>query len=748
MKTSRYLTVVCIAILAAGGASAQHYWDSNGSDSGAGANPLGNWGAAGSGGSAFWTTTADGTGTPGAWADWRHVVFSAGTDAQSATITVVGSPVAQSLTIEEGVYTFAGASGATLKFGDSPTFTVSNGLVGTEFAASLAIGSAKNNTCTWTLNSDVTFRGPISNNPVNKYGSATGILENTFTGNFINMYAGTLKIGAAGSLVDCNLGLNNDSVVLLGSDDAFAFTAAPKLVTWNSTANARLKSTDDNEPRALDVEFLIWSDATFEGAPLTFNERVRHSHNQSKTWYVNTPIRINGVVENSQGGSTVLTKRGSAAMVLANVFKSTLTIAEGDVRLDPGASGTGDSVLDGGSLVLGTDDGFAAGVQLTWKNTNSIIKTVDATARTLPCKFRFEGATDRIFDGPGDLTVSGNVYLYYSTPILTVNGTAKLSLTGGITHVANSGGNAGLIKAGTGLLVLGGESSFGASSSAAGITVNAGALRLNHATAIRGGLGATGGECVLRFGGGVVELTANSGDLTRALGTGIANVRFDAGGGGFSAHGGNRFVNFGGATGTVTWASGSFVPNGSPLIFGSQSANAQIAFQNSIDLNNAVREIRVNDNTNSTADGAVLAGALSSSSGAAGVNKTGDGMLFFEAANTFTGPTTVSAGSVGGNGSLAGGLTLNAGGGFAFDWDHHTDALDVAGAVDLGNAGTLVVVGTPSVSSRTVILTATGGITGTFDTVLGLKEKWTVDYSVPGEVALLPPLAGTVILIR
>src|SRR5207248_3493994 len=66
--------------------------------------------------------------------------------------------------------------------------------------------------------------------------------------------------------------------------------------------------------------------------------------------------------------------------------------------------------------------------------------------------------------------------------------------------------------------------------------------------------------------GGVIEVGASSGsangDFIRALGTGIGQVAFGTGGGGFAAFGGNRTINLGGAAtpSTLSWGStASFV---------------------------------------------------------------------------------------------------------------------------------------------------------------------------------------------
>jgi autotransporter-associated beta strand protein len=212
-----------------------------------------------------------------------------------------------------------------------------------------------------------------------------------------------------------------------------------------------------------------------------------------------------------------------------------------------------------------------------------------------------------------------------------------------------------LIKGGTGIWDVQGESS-----SNINFRVDSGALRLSHAHAVSGGLGTSGGLGNLDVSGGCVELTAMSGDMLRGLGTNWGQVQFTDSGG-FSAYGSDRVVNIGGSGAALAWASTSnFIANAKTLIFGSVASDAQLGFQNPINLNGAVRTIQVDDNTNSAADCAVLSGALSGA-GSSGLRKTGAGTLILAAVNTYTNATTVSAGTLLVNGMLNGPVAVTNG---------------------------------------------------------------------------------------
>ena len=140
----------------------------------------------------------------------------------------------------------------------------------------------------------------------------------------------------------------------------------------------------------------------------------------------------------------------------------------------------------------------------------------------------------------------------------------------------------GVLSGSGGLTITGdGDLELTASNTYTGpTTVSGGILRLSNSAALPGGTGATSTGSNLTLDGGVVELDA--GNFTRNLGTGPGQVQFTANGGGFSAVGGNRVVNLSNSA-TLTWGgSGSFLPNGAPLMLGTAAADSTVDFQNPI----------------------------------------------------------------------------------------------------------------------------------------------------------------------
>ncbi|WAC18767.1 autotransporter-associated beta strand repeat-containing protein [Luteolibacter sp. SL250] len=151
--------------------------------------------------------------------------------------------------------------------------------------------------------------------------------------------------------------------------------------------------------------------------------------------------------------------------------------------------------------------------------------------------------------------------------------------------------------------------------------------------------------------GGVFEIGADlngtgAGDLTKALGTAAGNIQF-TGDAGLSAHGGNRVVNFGGASAGITWGQANFLTFGDAtdgdytFKLSSVLSDSNIEIQNGINLNGKTRVVEVANG--SAAVDATLSGALSGDL-SAGLIKTGAGTLSLTGTNTYQGATRVDAG--------------------------------------------------------------------------------------------------------
>lgn len=255
------------------------------------------------------------------------------------------------------------------------------------------------------------------------------------------------------------------------------------------------------------------------------------------------------------------------------------------------------------------------------------------------------------FSGTNDLTFTGDMPFWQTNggPIFNVTGTGLATLAGAFTGTLDNAGCA-IAKQGTGTLALTGSNSAFTRTT----RIDAGALRAQDGT----GLSASSW---LQLNGGVLEA---NGTFGRALGA-SGSTGFSWASGGFASKGGVLSVDVGndGASnlvwnGTANYLTGTMVLN-------SVTADNAVTLVDNINLNGAVRTIRVLDNAGSATDKAVIAGIISGTGVNSGMIKDGAGILELTMANSYQGATTISGGklTVTSTGSIntTSGITLNGG---------------------------------------------------------------------------------------
>ncbi|MET4634380.1 fibronectin-binding autotransporter adhesin [Kaistia defluvii] len=258
-----------------------------------------------------------------------------------------------------------------------------------------------------------------------------------------------------------------------------------------------------------------------------------------------------------------------------------------------------------------------------------------------------------------------------------------------------------------------------ASGQGAGLNIQSGLVILNGANTYTGQTKISGGVLQAIDGGGVnsnsnINLAGgifqSNGTFNRYLGAASNRLQW-TGSGGFAAEGGDLTVNLNNGA-TLTWDSGNFVGAGSSLLFGSDSANADVHFKNAINLNGGERTI-VN---NGGADGdnlVYMKGVLSNGSLVLGDGTT-QGTIVLSAANTYSGTTTVKAGTtlaLQGNGTIASSSKTTIDGDFdmsALSGGTSLVTMDGSGNVLLG-ANTLTL--TNGSTTFAGVVSGTGGIT-------------------------------------
>jgi autotransporter-associated beta strand protein len=246
----------------------------------------------------------------------------------------------------------------------------------------------------------------------------------------------------------------------------------------------------------------------------------------------------------------------------------------------------------------------------------------------------------------------------------------------------------------------------------AGLTVASGIVQFNGVNTYTGSTRLTGGvleaddgtgihgNSNIDFAGGTLS---TQGTFDRYTGTGSNRVQW-TGSGGFAARDDDLTVTLN-KDESITWATDSFVPAGSSLIFGAEGSEHNVTFTNDVNFGGGQRTILHKSSEDATNE-VILSGSFSNGglilgdSGYTGIIRmTGD--------STYTGDTDILAGTVELDGSLQssavtvdntatlninnGGLksssSLTINGTAVFKADDEIDALNGSGTIDLLSGG-------------------------------------------------------------
>jgi len=396
------------------------------------------------------------------------------------------------------------------------------------------------------------------------------------------------------------------------------------------------------------------------------------------------------------GGSTTYSGVMSGAGALTKIGAGTLTLSGANTY-------TGATTVNGGTLRLGAANRIAnasavdvaAGATFDLNDFSDTVGTI--------------AGAGSITLGSGTLTAGNATSTTFSGVIsgaggFTKAGTGTIELSG-----ANTYAGATLVSAGT--LVASNASSLGTTAGATTVANNAAlnvaGVSIGETLTLSGtGVGATG---ALRGSGaaavtGPVTLAANSSigadagatlTVSGAIGQAGGNRTLTkVGAGTLVVSGANTYA---GATtisaGTLTAAGGSAIPNGSAVTI-ANAAGARLDLAASETIGNLSGggatggNITLNANTltvNETG-ATTYAGVIS---GTGGLTKAGAAALTLSGANTYTGPTTISAGTLtlGANNVLADTTAVTVAGGATFSVNTRTDTVgSLAGAGNITTA--------------------------------------------------------------
>ena len=660
------------------------------------AAPIGNATWTGGGGSGNWSTSSNWTTIPTTSGTWNLVFGGAtqttstntigtitlgtmsfandGTTGNAVAFTLSGSTLALS---NSQIITAAGFGSPdtvanALTLSGSSTVTLNNGhglnLTGDVSGAGsiTAVGSGTNTAILYlagtnSYSGDTYVTGLRVQNALGSSVANTGDTNNNAfgTGEVYVSGSGTVLIRNS-STVGNNFTLGGDGTVISGVA-AGAIRGSFGVAGQTATLSGTVTLSDNATLKTASTSGLSGNKMVLSG-PVNLGSRVL-TLSPGASGTNATPIEITGAI-NGTGGIVVNGTGSSVLLSGANGYTGGTTITSGTLRAGSGtALGSGDLVvnaggldLNGQSLAIGTLSGSSGGV---------IASSVAGAASLTTNSAAFSNYLGTITDGSGVVS-------------LIKTGVGELSLSGSNSHTGGTTVTAGRI-----------QNVFGNS------LVN------------------QGGTNDYAFGTGLVTASGSGTVVVRNSST-IAN-NFNIGGDGTTV-----------GSSTLGAIRGSFgVNNQTATLTGtvSLSSNAKIVTAASPGLtgNSMVLSgpISLGANTLTMAPGVsgseplpiTISGAIN---GTGGVVVDGASTVYFNAANTYTGDTTVNAGTLAGSGTIAGAVivqsgTIAPGGSFGA-----TDILTV-GSLELASGATAAMTISDLanydriVSSGSVDFGATGG---------------------------------------
>ncbi len=364
--------------------------------------------------------------------------------------------------------------------------------------------------------------------------------------------------------------------------------------------------------------------------------------------YSGTTYIANGALRASSGvGLPANSNLCFAGGVLESSGTFSRSLGAGTANVQWDASCSGGFAANGGALSIQLNGGTAA---VTWDNTASFVQGHRSLILGSVSADNVVNVQNALSLGTFDIAAGDRTDSTVRSirVVDNPNSAADYAQISGLISGADA--TLALSKEGDGLLVLSGSNTYSGNTRVLG-----GVLRAADGVGLP--TGATKGN--LEINGGVWE---SSTDMARVGGSALGQMRITGGSSGFSAAAGSVNVAFGGvgAPTALVWGSAPFQP--ADLILNAATAAGTLDFRNPVDLSNGgspvTRTISVAAST------ATMSGALTQSgTGVALLRKTGPGTLVLTGANSYTGGTTIGAGTLGfASGALgsAGGITFAA----------------------------------------------------------------------------------------
>ncbi len=472
-------------------------------------------------------------------------------------------------------------------------------------------------------------------------------------------------------------------------------------------------------------------------------------------------------------GTALISSVGTGAagiLELGNSNNHTITVSPNDTLvISASIPDGGFTVQGGGTLVLSGDNFFDGTTKSTVTlGTGTTLVDSDTSAKNVLSNLLLAGGTlslssdapSPFFDVTPVLTAAGTINLSSVTPgvspgvfnleELQINSSSGLTVTGagtlaaviyispsvtGSVYIHNSANlvvgvdghgtilgptTANLIKDQAGSLTFQG---FGASSFGS-LTVDGGGTFLNQSSgvAIPGNLSIFAGSLVQLEQSNEISPTANI-TLNAATGNSLLDLN-----GNNNTIGSLSFV----AGGTMNTGTGVATLGGGVSFTGTAGT---AVINGNLDLGATTPAFNISGS--STAVDLQINATITGDAGATGINKTGSGVLYLAGTNSFTGPITISAGTVKVDQALAGAIAPKPGGTLDLDPNRATGILvRNIGAVSFtsGSApfGQLNVLPAANHSNRQLVVTTGLTIPGTTNAWQGKIDLANNDMDVPG----------------
>ncbi len=548
----------------------------------------------------------------------------------------------------------------------------------------------------------------------------TLLITGSVAGNAVVGGTGTLIVeGSVGGVTTVNGGtfrvegtLDNqvelvDGTLSLETDLAFGSTSSLTI------SGGTLQAAGDNRVIPATVPLIVDGDFEISGdQDLGIAAGFELTQDRTVTVTNSADSEISGVISGVGG----LVKAGDEALELSgiNTYTGDTSVTEGTLNVSGlvagdavvtsggtlivGGSIAGDTTVNGGTLALGSDDPDALGGALIIESGN--LEAADAP-RTITEPLTVNG----------DFGTTGNQPLTIESGLDVGDGLAiNAENTGGTQLAGDVTGTGGLTLTGTGSLELSGENTY------QGDTVVNGAT-LIVTSSIPGDAVISSGT--LQVDGSVV------GDTTVAGGTLAFGANTDP------VSGQEVAATFGG---TITIESGNLQANGAPrAVTQPLTITGDFGFDGSQPITIANDPAAAPVNLVLTDDRAITVEAATNAQidrvieGGFGLTKLGDGALTLTGVNTYTGTTTVSAGTLAlapstdgqAHGSIPGDVLLEDTGTLAISSD---DA--VGGSITI-LGGNFQAIGGPRTVTNPIILNGNFGVTGDED--LNLASNLTLN---------------------